>query len=255
MPLSPSSPGLRRPRRPRRRLRRPLTAAAGVLGELLITLGMLLGLFVVYSLWWTDVVADRTAAGDAARVRQSWAAPPAGAGSGADARPPAPRVYRAGDGVGFLHIPRLGKDYEVLIKLGTGTDVLNEGVAGVYQQPYAAAMPWAGSGNFAMAAHRDGHGAKFHDLPQLRPGDKVVVETRTTWYVYTVDRTLQQTSKYDVGVTAPIPPESGYHHPGHYLTLTTCTPAYTSRYRMAVWASLTRTEPVDKARDLPAELR
>ena len=249
MPLSPSSPGVRRPR--------PLLAAAGVLGELLITLGVLLGLFVVYSLWWTDVVADRSADGDAARVRQSWAAAPAAAGSGAgaDARPPAPRVYRAGDGVGFLHIPRLGKDYEVLIKLGTGTDVLNEGVAGVYQQPYAAAMPWAASGNFAMAAHRDGHGAKFHDLPELRPGDKVVVETRYTWYVYTVDRTLQQTSKYDVGVTAPVPTESGYRKPGRYLTLTTCTPAYTSRYRMAVWASLTRTQRVDKARDLPAELR
>lgn len=246
MPLSPSSPGLRRPR--------PLLlTATGVLGELLITLGVLLGLFVVYSLWWTDVVADRRADGDAARVRQSWAAPPAAAG--ADSRPPAPRVYRAGDGVGFLHIPRLGKGYEVLIRMGTGTDVLNEGVAGVYQQPYAAAMPWAGSGNFAMAAHRDGHGARFHDLPELRPGDKVVVETRYTWYVYTVDRTLQQTSKYDVDVTAPVPAESGYRRPGRYLTLTTCTPAYTSRYRMAVWASLTRAQRVDKSRDLPAELR
>jgi LPXTG-site transpeptidase (sortase) family protein len=249
MSLSPSSPGPRRPHPPR-----PLLAAVGVLGELLITLGVLLGLFVVYSLWWTDVVADQSADSEAARIRQSWAAPPV-AGTGADARPPAPRVYRAGDGVGFLHIPRLGKGYEVLIRMGTGTDVLNEGVAGVYQRPYAAAMPWAGSGNFAMAAHRDGHGAKFHDLPELVPGDRVVVETRYTWYVYTVDRTLQQTSKYDVDVTAPVPTESGYHRPGRYLTLTTCTPAYTSRYRMAVWASLTRTQRVDKARDLPSELR
>ncbi|WP_034089386.1 class E sortase [Streptacidiphilus albus] len=227
----------------------PLQRALGVLGELLITAGVVLALFVVYSLWWTDVVADRRADDDAASVRQAWAtvpsaAPPAGA---------PPRVYRGG-GIGFLHIPRLGKDFDLLIKLGTGTDVLNEGVAGAYTEPYRAAMPWAGSGNFALAAHRDGHGAKFHNLPELRPGDKVVVETRDTWYVYTVDRTLEQTSKYDVGVTAPVPAGSGYHRPGRYLTMTTCTPAYTSRYRMAVWASLTRTQPVDRARDLPPEL-
>ena len=92
MPLSPSAPGLRRPR--------PLLAAAGVLGELLITLGVLLALFVVYSLWWTDVVADQRADGDAARVRQSWSAPPAaaGPGAGADARP---RPGSTGPGTGW----------------------------------------------------------------------------------------------------------------------------------------------------------
>lgn len=241
MPSSPASP------------RRPagvLSTALGAVGELLITLGVVLGLFVVYSLWWTDVVADGRAEGEAAKVRQSWSAPrPSTEG------PVRVGVYRAGDGIGFLHVPRLGTGFQVLIRLGTGTDVLDEGVAGAYQKPYPAAMPWAASGNFAMAAHRDGHGAKFHDLPELRRGDKVVVETRDVWYVYTVDRTLQQTSKYDVGVTAPVPAESGYTRPGRYLTLTTCTPAYTSRYRMAVWASLTRTQRVDTARDLPAELR
>ena len=243
MPSSPDPASARRPAG-------PLSTVLGLLGELLITAGVVLGLFVVYSLWWTDVVADQRADGDAAKVRQSWTAP-----SRSDAEPAPVRTYRAGDGIGFLHIPRLGRDYQVLITMGTDTDVLNQGVAGVYQKPYPAAMPWAQTGNFAMAAHRDGHGAKFHDLPELRRGDKVVVETRDTWYVYTVDSTLQQTSKYDVGVTAPVPAESGYRGPGRYLTLTTCTPAYTSRYRMAVWASLTRTQPVDRARDLPPELR
>ena len=231
----------------------PLQRALGLLGELMITAGVLLGLFVVYSLWWTDVVADQRADAASARVRQTWSAPSRAPG---DARTvQAVRGYQAADGLGFLHIPRLGRGYQVLIRTGTDTDLLNQGVAGAYTEPYRAAMPWAGPGNFALAAHRDGHGAKFHDLPELRPGDKVVVETRDDWYVYTVDRTLQQLSKYDVGVTAPVPVGSGYTRPGHYLTLTTCTPVYTSRYRMAVWASLTRTVPVDRARDLPAELR
>ena len=231
----------------------PTQRALGLLGELMITAGVLLGLFVVYSLWWTDVVADRRADAQAARVRQSWGALPQAHGDGRPAL--AVRGYQAADGLGFLHIPRLGRDYQVLIRSGTTTDVLDQGVAGAYTEPYRATMPWAGDGNFALAAHRDGHGARFHDLPELRRGDKVVVETRDRWYVYTVDSTLQRTSKYDVGVTAPVPAESGYTRPGHYLTLTTCTPAYTSRYRMAVWASLTRTVPVDRARDLPPELR
>jgi sortase A len=221
-----------------------------LLGELMITAGVLLGLFLAYSLWWTDVVADQRADADSARIRQSWSAPATASGPAGPAR-----SYRVGDGLGFLHLPRLGKGFEVLIKMGTDPDVLDQGVAGVYAQPYRAAMPWARTGNFALAAHRDGHGAKFHDLPQLRRGDKVVVETRDTWYVYTVDSTLPQISRYDVDVTAPVPAGSGYTRPGRYLTLTTCTPVYTSRYRMAVWASLTRTVPVDRARDLPAELR
>ncbi|WP_367647139.1 hypothetical protein [Streptomyces sp. NRRL S-31] len=30
----------------------------------------------------------------------------------------------------------------------------------------------------------------------------------------------------------------GYDEPGYHLTLTTCTPEFTSRYRMVVWARL-----------------
>ena len=40
--------------------RRPVGAGVvGVVGELLITAGVLLGLFVVWQLFWTDVVAER----------------------------------------------------------------------------------------------------------------------------------------------------------------------------------------------------
>ncbi|MEV4558826.1 class E sortase [Kitasatospora sp. NPDC049285] len=230
--------------------RRGRTAAAlGLLGELLITLGLLVALFVGYSLWWTDVVADRTAdrAGD--RLRQSWTAPAAPGDTA-----PAPG-YQAGDGVGFLHVPALGRGNRTLIRTGTSAEVLNEGVAGVYEEPYRSAMPWDAQGNFALAAHRDGHGARFHDLDLLKPGDPVVVETRDAWYVYRVAGVLPQTSKYDVGVVAPVPEGSPFTRPGRYLTLTTCTPVYTSRYRMAVWAELVRTEPVDARRTPPAELR
>ncbi|AUG78580.1 class E sortase [Kitasatospora sp. MMS16-BH015] len=226
----------------------------GVVGELLITAGVVLGLFVAYSLWWTDVVADRRAGQVGGELRRDWAATaPARPGGGAEAA--APPVYAAGDGIGFLHVPALGKGDSTLIRMGTTPEVLNEGVAGVYQDPYRAAMPWEAEGNFALAAHRDGHGARFHDLDRLGKGDPIVVETKDSWYVYRVDATLPQTSRYDTGIIAPVPVGSGYHQPGRYLTLTTCTPVYTSRYRMAVWASLVRVDPVDAKRTPPPELR
>ncbi|GAA1966130.1 class E sortase [Kitasatospora viridis] len=232
-----SSPAARRPRT-------PLARALGVVGELLITLGVLLALFVAYSLWWTDVLAGRQADQAAQRLRHTWTAPAA----------PDP-AYQPGGGIGFLHVPAMGKDYSVLIKMGTDPDVLNEGVAGVYTQPYAAAMPWAPSGNFALAAHRDGHGAKFHDLDEVQKGAPIVVETRDSWFVYRVDAVLDQTTKDDTGIVAPVPEKAGYTQPGHYITLTTCTPVYTSRYRMAVWGSLVRVDPVDAKRTPPPELR
>lgn len=213
----------------------------------MITAGLVLALFVGYSLWWTDLVADGRSGQAGDRLRQTWTAP---AATGA----PVPQ-YQAGDGVGFLHVPAMGKDFQVLIRMGTSPEVLNEGVAGVYQEPYRSALPWDASGNFALAAHRDGHGAKFHDLDAVGKGAAVVVETRDRWYVYRVDATLEQTSKYDTGIIAPVPEGSGYRGPGHYITLTTCTPEYTSRYRMAVWGSLVRVDPVDARRTPPPELR
>ncbi|WP_380277660.1 class E sortase [Kitasatospora purpeofusca] len=257
-------------------------AVLGLLGELLITLGLVLGLFVTYSLWWTDVLADRSAAAASDQLRDSWAAGgpaalPSGSPSGPAAQgdPNAPNApgapvpgggptsgaggtgtaLAAGTGVGFLHVPAMGRNYQVLIRMGTDADTLAEGVAGVYEQPYRAAMPWDASGNFALAAHRDGHGAKFHDLDALHKGDPIVVETRDKWYVYRVDSTLPETTKFDTGIVAPVPKGSGYTEPGRYITLTTCTPVYTSRYRMAVWGSLVRVDDMDAKRTPPAELR
>lgn len=57
----------------RRRGTRPLALAVSVLGELLITAGLVLGLFVVYSLWWTNVIADRKADQQGHKVRDEWA--------------------------------------------------------------------------------------------------------------------------------------------------------------------------------------
>ncbi|MER5599303.1 class E sortase [Streptomyces sp. NPDC002265] len=230
---------------PRRRGQGRIAQAVSVFGELLITAGLVLGLFVVYSLWWTNVVADRAAHKEADKVRDGWAAGPDTGPGALDTR----------NGIGFLHVPSM-RNGEVLVEKGTSTKVLNDGVAGYYVDPVKATLPTSGrNGNFALAAHRDGHGAKFHNIDKVAKGDPVVFETKDKWYVYKVYAILPETSKYNVKVLGSVPKESGKTKPGHYITLTTCTPVYTSRYRYVVWGELVRVDAVDSKRTPPKELR
>jgi LPXTG-site transpeptidase (sortase) family protein len=231
---------------PRRRGTGRIATAISVFGELLITAGLVLGLFVVYSLWWTNVLADRKADKESDKVRDHWA--------GAE-DPSGPKSLDTKDGIGFLHVPAMTKD-QILIKKGTDAGLLNDGVAGYYTDPVKATLPMSGkNGNFSLAAHRDGHGAKFHNIHKLDKGDPIVFETKDKWYVYKIYATLPETSKYNVDVLAPIPKESGRKKAGKYITLTTCTPIYTSRYRYVVWGELVRVEKVNDERTPPKELR
>ncbi|MGK5532337.1 class E sortase [Streptomyces sp. URMC 129] len=241
-----SAPARRRPSRARRRI----ATAVSVLGELLITGGLVLALFVAYSLWWTNVVANQEAKRDSSAVREHWEAAPDDDGD--DTTPPP--AYDPEDGIGFLHVPTM-TDADILVKQGTGLDVLNGGVAGYYEEPVQSAMPWDEEGNFSLAAHRDGHGAKFHDIHQIDVGDPIVFETENTWYIYRTSAILPETSKYNTAVLAPVPEESGATEAGRYITLTTCTPLYTSRHRYVVWGELVRTEDVDDQRTPPEELQ
>ncbi|MBO1336821.1 class E sortase [Streptomyces sp. VRA16 Mangrove soil] len=220
-----------------------IATAVSVFGELLITAGLILGLFVVYSLWWTNVVADRAAHKQGDTVRRHWADQDTG-----------PGALDTKDGIGFLHVPAM-KNGEVLVKKGTSTDVLNDGVAGYYTDPVKATLPTTDkNGNFSLAAHRDGHGAKFHNIDKIKKGDPIVFETKDDWYVYKVYDILPETSKFNVDVIDQVPKESGVKKAGKYITLTTCTPVYTSRYRYVVWGELERVEKVDSKRTQPKEL-
>ncbi|MFB6679966.1 class E sortase [Streptomyces sp. NPDC056390] len=224
-----------------RRGRGRIAGAVSLFGELLITAGLVLGLFVAYSLWWTNVVADRAAHKQGDKVRDQWA-------------DHGPGALDTKNGIGFLHVPSM-KNGEVLVEKGTSSKILNDGVAGYYTDPVKSALPTAAKGNFTLAAHRDGHGAKFHNIDKIKKGDPIVFESKDKWYVYKVYDILPETTKYNVKVLAPVPKESGVKKPGRYITLTTCTPVYTSTYRYVVWGELERIDKVDSDRTPPAELR
>ncbi|ADB73603.1 class E sortase [Geodermatophilus obscurus] len=204
------------------------TAARGV-GQLLLTAGYVLLLFVVYELWVTDLLSNARQDELTAELREEWAAPAA-----------VPAELQGGEAFAMLHIPRLGADYARAVVEGTGTEDLEQG-PGHYR---GTAMPGE-QGNFAVAGHRVGRGSPFLEIDELRTGDPVVVETADSWFVYRVLGPAdvvpgqQVVSPYDVSVIAPTPngPPDGAPT-GAYLTLTTCHPEYSARERLIVHAVL-----------------
>ncbi|MCO7221967.1 class E sortase [Klenkia sp. PcliD-1-E] len=236
---------VRRPERTRGDLVR--TGVRGV-GQLLVTAGLVVLLFVVYEVWITDLSSDRKQDALSTELRQDW--------EGTD-DPTVPTLpdggiseVPLGQGFAFIRIPRFGADYVKVILEGTDEDELVEG-PGHYVD---SAMPGE-QGNFALAGHRVGKGSPFLDLDQLQAGDPIVIETETTWFVYRVlgddDPNgipgQQIVLPTDVSVIAPTPngPLTGPPN-GAYLTLTTCHPKFSARERLIVHAVLDG-DPVPKA--------
>ncbi|MFC9241206.1 class E sortase [Streptomyces decoyicus] len=248
-----------------RRTRRPPAVRALWTGaELAVTLGVVLLLFVVHQLWWTNRQAQHAAHDQVTRLERQWdagppssAAPPAAGDDEAAARTPesappsgtpahrtAGRPPPPGRNLAYavLRIPRIGLTAPVAQGVGKAA-VLNKGYVGHY--PHSAQPGEAG--NVALAGHRNTHGEPFRHLDRLRTGDTVLIDTAEARYTYTVRRTLARTTPADGTVLATVPyssvhPSYRFTAPGAYLTLTTCTPAYTSTYRLVVWGVLRSTQ-------------
>ncbi|MEU4104435.1 class E sortase, partial [Streptomyces tanashiensis] len=145
-------------------------------------------------------------------------------------------------------IPKL----DVVVPIAEGISkpkVLDKGMVGHYGEgKLKTAMPADKQGNFAVAGHRNTHGEPFRYINQLRPGDPIVVETKSAYYTYEMASILPQTSPSNVSVIDPVPKQSGFKTPGRYITLTTCTPEFTSTYRMIVWGKLVDERPRSKGK-------
>ncbi|NKY12925.1 class E sortase, partial [Streptomyces somaliensis] len=208
-----------------------------VMGEIFITFGAIMLLFVAYQLWWTNVQAGLEVDRAKDRIAEDWA-------KGGSARKPG--AFEAGEGFALLHIPKL----DVVVPVAEGIDkekVLDRGMAGHYAEgALKTAMPSDEEGNFAVAGHRNTHGEPFRYINRLRPGDPIVVETREAYYTYEMASILPQTSPSNVAVLKPVPDGSGFTGPGRYITLTTCTPEFTSTYRMIVWGRMVEERPRSK---------
>ncbi|MFE5111371.1 class E sortase [Streptomyces sp. NPDC056663] len=215
----------------------PAVVASRVVGELFISLGVLMLLFVTYQLWWTNVRADQIAGSETHKIQDDWAK--------GDRKPGA---FEPGQGFAIIHIPKL----DVVAPIAEGTSkekVLDRGMVGHYGDgALRTAMPSAAQGNFALAGHRNTHGEPFRYINRLRKGDPIVVETQDAYYTYEMTSVLPQTSPSNVSVIGPVPPGSGFTKPGRYITLTTCTPEFTSTYRLIVWGKMVDERPRSKGK-------
>jgi len=211
------------------------------IGETFLTVGALLLLMVVYQLWWTNVESAQAISQERQTIVDSWGKPTPGTPSpSASATPTAAPKPSYGDGFALLYIPRLADHvWGLPIMQGVGKPILAKG-AGHYR---GTAMPGE-LGNFAIAAHRSTHSEPFANFPDLRKGDKVYVQTKTTWYVYTLTKTDPTLSPTDVWVIEPVPGKPGAKPTQKLITMTTCTPRYGSTGRWAWWGVLTKTQPV-----------
>ena len=216
---------------------RVVRAVVGVLGDVLVTAGLLLLLFVGWQLWWTDVTANRDQSGTVQALARDFGGSPAPSRS-------TPAPVPLGTAFAIVRIPRLGADYARPVLEGTTRDILQEGL-GHYRE---TAMPGV-VGNFAIAGHRTTYGRPLHDIDRLSPGDRIVVETRTTYSVYAVKRhVIVPPSRVDV--LSPVPEEVGAKATVGTLTMTACHPKYSAAQRYVVFAELVDTHP--RSEGLPA---
>ncbi len=200
----------------------PLARTVGIVGEVLVTIAIVFGLFVVYQVWWTNVTASASAKQARNEAQQLFAG--GNPANWVNGIPP------NGQPFALMYIPRLkDKVWGTPVIQGVESDQLARGI-GHYPQ---TALPDQ-VGNFAVAGHRATHGEPFADFDQLRDGDKVVVRTYQSWIVYELKRD-KIVSPTDVWVIKPQPFDSDPLPSEKLITLTTCNPRWASTQRWAYW--------------------
>lgn len=269
---------LRRPAPPRKD---PVRTAVRTFGEVLITLGLVVLLFVVYEVYWTDLVSAGKQRDATSALDNSWKT---------KADPERKDHFQGlgeGDGFAKMYIPAFGVDYHFTIVEGTTGADLEIG-PGHYKHTAYPGEP----GNFAVAGHRVGKGAPFNDINLINSCDAIVVETQNNWFVYRALPKAEEKAGWAEGkgkekqcagvevlggpyadvvgqqivtpndglVIAPVPGSNTAPSPGEQaslMTLTTCHPRFSDKQRLIVHAVLVKQWQKDPAKPTwtPPELK
>jgi sortase A len=222
-------------RAPVARARRGPTFWIGI-GLVLAGLGVLA--YVAWQFFGTNVVSHRKQQQIVEQTRRDWSSQP---GATANAK-----QVNLNGAMALIRIPRFGEKYVMPVQAGTSDSVLAEGFG-----HFPGSAGPGRIGNFAIAAHRVTHGEPLRDMPKLRPGDEVIVETKHATFTYRLDtdpNDLIVTFK-DVWVVDRLPknPDGGVQpaqRPGQkLLTLTTCAELFHTDNRMIAFGHLVGTRP------------
>ena len=213
---------------------RKRTSVTQVFAELLLTAGVIIGMFVGWQVWLNNEIAGATQEQAADANSEQWAIP--------DAKPatkPAKNVDpvvgdkpEAEEMFANLIVPRFGKDFTRPLAEGVGRSVLDNINFGMGHYPQSQ-MPGE-IGNFALASHRSAYGGAFHEIHRLRVGDPIYVETEDGWYKY-IYRNTEYVTVSGIDVVAPVPQMPETDPTQRIITLTTCNPFYSSAERIIAY--------------------
>lgn len=216
---------------------RVVRGIVGLLGELFVTVGAVLLLFVAWQLWWTDVVSDADANQTVVALQTQF-------------EEIDPNVHPAevemGDAYAIVRIPRFGEDYARPLYQGTTREILQRGIG-----HYKDSVQPGEIGNFSMAGHRTTYGKPFSLIAELVPGDTVIIETHDTYFVYSITD-YRIVKPHDVWVVYPVPGEPAAVPTEALLTMTSCHPQFSSRERYVQHGVLRGT--FTRAEGLPPDL-
>lgn len=241
------------PRRSRRARKSPLAIIVGLIGELMITAGLFVGLFVVWQIWWTDIEArERNAAVLEMFDTDAETVDPLDVIEDHEKMfDDAPLLASAGPGetIAVLRVPDWGTDYRTPIAEYIDPMISSLDVGDIVR--YENTADPGHLGNFALAGHRQSHGAAFYNVDSLSAGDSIIVESQDHWYVYSMTE-YKIVLPTDVDVIMPNPHDAGAEPTERLLTLTTCHPIFSTRERYIVHATFDYWAP--KTAGIPAEL-
>lgn len=248
----------------RRTLRksRRRTTLVGVVGELLITAGVLVFLFLGWQLWLNDLIVGEQHREEAAELSDEWEAElaPLWNEGNTPARdepiepvdygvPVVPAKADNGQQLAIMYVPRFGSDYQRTISEGIDEKlVLNSKGIGRYPDTQQPGEP----GNFAVAAHRTTYGKPFADIGELRVGDKIIIRTPDAYYTYAF-RNMEYVWPSAVDVLNPVPREPDtVDVVDRIITLTSCNPRFSRAERIIAYGVLETWQPATAGP--PAEL-
>ena len=219
----------------RRAERRKRVTLVGVLGEVLITGGVLVLLFLGWQVWLNDIVVGGQQENQAVEQSKTWERGEAVAPAPVDRPDPGDPIIMASapqDDVQFanLIVPRFGDGWTRPILGGIAVNgALADGI-GHYPD---TALPGE-IGNFALAGHRTGWGAPLADIGNLTVGDSIYIETEEGWYRY-VFRTFAYVMPTGVDVLEAVPENPGLAPTDRIITLTSCNPKLTAAERIIAY--------------------
>ena len=206
-------------------------------GVTLILVGLVVLGYVGWQLWGTTWVSKREQREITSSLQQEWSE---------DGAKLQPKYVPKGKASALIRIPAFGKKYVVPVLEGTSSDVLTKGFGHFTRSADPGEV-----GNYALAAHRVTHGEPLRRMPELRPGDKVVVETVDRTYTYELDTDPRRLVIPFTGVWVldPLPknPDGGTQpaqtRGQRLITLTTCSEIFHTDDRMIAFGHLVSATP------------